>query len=41
DPAAAARLLGAALTEELDLLSGKSAKALIAAREERFLGIGG
>ncbi|MET4131229.1 acetyl-CoA carboxylase carboxyl transferase subunit alpha [Porphyrobacter sp. MBR-155] len=41
DPAAAARLLGAALTEELDLLSSKSAKALIAAREERFLGIGG
>ena len=41
DPVAAARLLGAALTEELDLLSGKSAKALIAAREERFLGIGG
>ncbi|PKP93118.1 MAG: acetyl-CoA carboxylase carboxyl transferase subunit alpha [Alphaproteobacteria bacterium HGW-Alphaproteobacteria-14] len=41
DPVAASRLLGAALTEELDLLSAKPAKALIAAREERFLGIGG
>ncbi len=41
DPVAASRLLGAALTEELDLLSDKSAAALIAAREERFLSIGG
>jgi acetyl-CoA carboxylase carboxyl transferase subunit alpha len=41
DPVAAARLLGAALTEELDLLSGKTAEALIAAREARFLAIGG
>lgn len=41
DPAAAARLLGAALSEELDLLSGRSGDALIAAREERFLAIGG
>ncbi len=41
DPVAASRLLGAALTEELDLLSAKPAKTLIAAREERFLGIGG
>lgn len=41
DPAAAARLLGAALSEELDSLSGKTAEALITAREERFLAIGG
>ena len=41
DPVAAARALGAALTEELDLLSGHSGDALIAAREERFLAIGG
>lgn len=41
DPAAAARALGAALTEELDLLSHKSAEQLIAGREERFLAIGG
>jgi acetyl-CoA carboxylase carboxyl transferase subunit alpha len=41
DPAAAAKLLGQALTEELDLLVGQSPKALIAAREERFLAIGG
>ncbi|MBA4045230.1 MAG: acetyl-CoA carboxylase carboxyl transferase subunit alpha [Erythrobacter sp.] len=41
DPAAAARLLGAALTEELDLLSANNGDALIAAREERFLAIGG
>lgn len=41
DPAAAAGLLGAALTEELDLLSSLSSEALIAAREERFLAIGG
>ena len=41
DPLAAARLLGAALSEELDSLSGKTAEALITAREERFLAIGG
>lgn len=41
DPAAAAKLLGQALTEELDQLVGHSPKALIAAREERFLAIGG
>ena len=41
DPAAAAKLLGQALTEELDLLSGKSGEALIAQREARFLAIGG
>jgi acetyl-CoA carboxylase carboxyl transferase subunit alpha len=41
DPLAAARALGAALTEELDLLSAHSGDALIAAREERFLAIGG
>jgi acetyl-CoA carboxylase carboxyl transferase subunit alpha len=41
DPATAARLLGAALAEELDGLAGKSGAELIAAREERFLAIGG
>ena len=41
DPAAAARLLGTALTEELDMLSGQSPAALITAREQRFLAIGG
>ena len=41
DPAGAAKLLGKALTEELDQLVGHSPKALIAAREERFLAIGG
>jgi len=41
DPAAASRMLGAALTEELDTLSGQSPAALIAAREQRFLAIGG
>jgi acetyl-CoA carboxylase carboxyl transferase subunit alpha len=41
DPAGAAKLLGLALTEELDQLVGQSPKALIAAREERFLAIGG
>jgi acetyl-CoA carboxylase carboxyl transferase subunit alpha len=41
DPAAAARLLGAALTEELDQLSGKTGAALIGLREARFLAIGG
>jgi acetyl-CoA carboxylase carboxyl transferase subunit alpha len=41
DPVAASRLLGAALTEELDLLATKSGEQLITAREERFLAIGG
>jgi acetyl-CoA carboxylase carboxyl transferase subunit alpha len=41
DPVAAARMLGAALAEELDMLGGKSGTELIAAREERFLAIGG
>ncbi|HSF11446.1 MAG TPA: acetyl-CoA carboxylase carboxyltransferase subunit alpha [Erythrobacter sp.] len=41
DPATTARLLGAALTEELDLLGQQSGQQLIAAREERFLAIGG
>lgn len=41
DPAAAARMLGTALAEELDALAGKSAQQLIAAREQRFLAIGG
>jgi acetyl-CoA carboxylase carboxyl transferase subunit alpha len=41
DPAGAAKLLGQALTEELDQLVGQSPKALVAAREERFLAIGG
>jgi acetyl-CoA carboxylase carboxyl transferase subunit alpha len=41
DPAAAARMLGAALTEELDLMAGQTAERLIAQREARFLGIGG
>jgi acetyl-CoA carboxylase carboxyl transferase subunit alpha len=41
DPVAAARMLGAALTEELDLMAGQTAERLIAQREARFLGIGG
>jgi acetyl-CoA carboxylase carboxyl transferase subunit alpha len=41
DPAAAARMLGAALAEELDALAGKSGAQLVAAREDRFLAIGG
>ena len=41
DPKAAARMLGAALTEEIETLSSKTAQQLIAAREERFLAIGG
>ena len=41
DPKAAARLLGLALSEELELLSNKSDEALIRQREERFLAIGG
>jgi acetyl-CoA carboxylase carboxyl transferase subunit alpha len=41
DPVAAARLLGEALSEELTTLASKSPQALITAREERFLAIGG
>ena len=41
DPAAAARMLGTALSEELDSLSGKTPDQLVAAREQRFLAIGG
>ena len=41
DPAAAARMLGAALGEEIDLLAAKTPADLISAREERFLAIGG
>jgi len=40
DPAAMARNLSAALTEELDQLSAKSAKAIRQMREDRFLQIG-
>jgi acetyl-CoA carboxylase carboxyl transferase subunit alpha len=41
DPVAAAKLLGQALTEEIDLLAGQSGAQLIAQREARFLAIGG
>jgi len=41
DPAAAARMLGAALGEELDLLGKHTRVQLVAAREARFLAIGG
>jgi acetyl-CoA carboxylase carboxyl transferase subunit alpha len=41
DPAGAARMLGEALAEEVDLLSTQTGKALIAQREARFLAIGG
>jgi acetyl-CoA carboxylase carboxyl transferase subunit alpha len=41
DPAGAARMLGTALGEELDALADKSGPALVAAREQRFLAIGG
>lgn len=41
NPAATARMLGDAIVEELDALSGKPAEVLIAAREARFLAIGG
>ncbi|MBA4010168.1 MAG: acetyl-CoA carboxylase carboxyl transferase subunit alpha [Erythrobacter sp.] len=41
DPAAAARMLGEALAEEVDALASKSADQLVAAREARFLAIGG
>ena len=40
DPKAAAEALGAAIDEELEALSGKSAKQLRRLREDRFLGIG-
>ena len=40
DPAITAEALGDALAEELDSLSGKSAKQLRRLREDRFLGIG-
>jgi acetyl-CoA carboxylase carboxyl transferase subunit alpha len=40
DPQAAAESLGAAIGEELDGLSGKSAKQLRRMREDRFLAIG-
>jgi acetyl-CoA carboxylase carboxyl transferase subunit alpha len=40
DPAAAAKALGDALADELEALSGKSAKQLRRLREDRFLGIG-
>ncbi len=41
DPVAAARMLGTALSEELDALAAKSGEQLITAREQRFLAIGG
>jgi acetyl-CoA carboxylase carboxyl transferase subunit alpha len=41
DPAGAARMLGTALGEELDALSGKTGPQLVALREQRFLAIGG
>jgi acetyl-CoA carboxylase carboxyl transferase subunit alpha len=41
DPVTAARLLGQALTEEIDLLAAQSGAQLIAQREARFLAIGG
>ena len=41
DPVAAARMLGTALSEELDAFAAKSGEQLIAAREQRFLAIGG
>ena len=41
DPQTAARMLGEAIVEELDGLSDKSPAALIAAREKRFLELGG
>lgn len=40
DPATTARELGAAISEELDNLAGKSSSALRTMREERFLRIG-
>ncbi len=40
DPVGAAKLLGSALSEELEKLSGQSGTALVAQREARFLAIG-
>jgi acetyl-CoA carboxylase carboxyl transferase subunit alpha len=40
DPVGAAKLLGSALSEELEKLSGQSGAALVAQREARFLAIG-
>ena len=41
NPSATARMLRDAIADELDGLQGQSAAALIAAREQRFLAIGG
>ncbi|ODT01131.1 MAG: acetyl-CoA carboxylase carboxyltransferase subunit alpha [Erythrobacter sp. SCN 62-14] len=41
NPTATARMLRDAIAEELDALAGRTTEALIAAREERFLAIGG
>lgn len=41
DPQSAARMLGEALAEEIDRLAEQSGEQLIAAREARFLAIGG
>lgn len=41
DPVAAARMLGEALAEEVAGLASKSPQQLVAAREDRFLAIGG
>lgn len=41
DPVVAARMLGTALVEELDLLGKQMPQQLVAAREQRFLAIGG
>ncbi len=41
NPAATARMLGEAIAEELDALAGRSSEALIAAREARYLALGG
>ena len=40
DPVGAAKLLGSALSEELEKLSGQTGAALVAQREARFLAIG-
>jgi len=41
DPVVAARMLGTAIAEELDMLARHASADLVAAREARFLGIGG
>ncbi len=41
DPMVAARMLGTALSEELDALAAKTGEQLVVAREQRFLAIGG